>query len=86
MSQKLSLLLSPTRPLWRLFTPEPGNPRDCGPFSLVLVYHSNTAMNSVNIPSEKIEYARHDAPESLSSDYATEQRLIRSLLFKLDTR
>ncbi|KAI9036561.1 putative MFS transporter [Aspergillus affinis] len=43
-------------------------------------------MDSTNTPSEKIEYARQDGPESLSSGYASDQQLVRSLLFKLDTR
>ncbi|KAK1138504.1 hypothetical protein N8T08_002454 [Aspergillus melleus] len=43
-------------------------------------------MDSINTPSEKIEYARQDAPESLSSGYASDQQLVRSLLLKLDTR
>ncbi|KAH8433580.1 putative MFS transporter [Aspergillus melleus] len=43
-------------------------------------------MDSISTPSEKIEYARQDAPESLSSGYASDQKLVRSLLLKLDTR
>lgn len=43
-------------------------------------------MSSTNSPSEKTEYGRHDSHESLSGDHATEQQMLRNLLFKLDTR